>query len=157
MKSVDLKNILNKGLFPVKFMGDVTTVNAAANADKVYYFKPSFACRLINATLHVVTAPGASTTLVIRKITAVENPTPAPDQIVVNSSYDGDAVSNSDLITLASGTSNEVIIPGKPDAHYSSANNAFYPDNDDALLITFSDTNHDTLMVGELELEFLPL
>lgn len=157
MKSVDLKNILNRGLIPVKFTGAVTTSNAAANADKVYYFKPSFACKLLNATLHVVTAPGGSSTLVISKVTDVITPTPDQDVITLNDSFDGDAVSNSDLITLATGTSNEVIVAGKPDAHYSSANNAFYPDNDDALLITFSDTNHDTLMVGELELEFLPL
>lgn len=157
MKSVDLKNLLNRGVFPIKFTGRVTTSNSAANADKVYLFKPSFPCRLVNSTLHIVTAPGANSTLVISKVKDVIYPTPPLDEITVQNSYDGDAVSNSDIITLATGTSNEVIVAGKPDANYLSANNVFLPENNDALLITFSDTNHDTLMVGELELEFLPV
>lgn len=157
MNSVDLKNILAKGHLPIKYLGSVTTSNAAANADKVYLFKPSFPCKLINATLHVVTAPGGSSTLVISKLKDVIHPTPPLDEITAQNSYDGDAVSASDLITLATGTSNEAIIAGKPDANYSSANNVFLPENNDALLITFSDANHDTLMVGELELEFLPV
>ena len=157
MRSEDLKNVLNRGNFPIKFTGKVTSSAAADNADKVYLFKPLVPCRLLGANLRIVTAPGGASTLVISKVKDLKNPSPPPDEIVLKGNYGGTAVTNSNLITLATGTTNNVTVQGKPDAHYSSANNAFLPENDDALLITFSDANHDTLMAAELELEFLPI
>lgn len=158
MKSVNLKNIINKGLVPIKIVGAVTTGNSS---NTLYYVKPSVRCKLIGAKLHVVTASGAnlSSPGLLTKETAVTDPSLPVDTVTISTNINaGTAVDgvflNFATTDVAAAKTVKVATPG---ANHAGTENDFNPAEDDALLILFPKTSNSTLMVATLELEFLPV
>ncbi len=158
MISKDYAKLDNHKLTPFKVFGSITTPAAATNADYYYYVKPSVRCRLVNAVLHIVTGPGTDVTLLFTKKTAMIDPDLPYDTVTASTNVaDGTAVASTDLIQIATGTANTININCIPGANYSSSANVFDPSTNDAVYIKVPDTNSDTLLVGELELEFMPV
>lgn len=158
MRSKDNRKLQALLRQPFKITGAVVTSNAAANADKVYYLKPAVPCKLLSGKLHIVTGPGAGVTIAITKETAVTDPDLPYNTIKINTAITaGTAVSSDDLLKIATGTANTITIQSIPGANYADAVNYFNPKNNDALVITIPDANHDTVMAATLELEFLPI
>lgn len=158
MISKDYAKLVTHEVTTFKVFGSITTPAAATNADYYYYVKPSVRCRLVNAVLHIVTGPGAGVTLLFTKETAMTDPDLPYDTVTASTNVtDGTAVGSTDLLNLATGTANTININCIPGANYSSAANVFEPSTNDAVYIKVPDTNHDTLLVGELELEFMPV
>ena len=159
MKSVDLKNIVNSGLVPVKITGAVTTGKGAAT---LYYLKPSFRCKLLSAKLHVVTASGANlgSAALITKETAVTDPDLPLDRITISTNVTaGTAVSNDNFLNFAVAdvAAATIVKLATPQANHATAENDFNPEEDDAILILFPATGNATLMVATLEIELLPV
>lgn len=159
MKSVNLKNIINKGLVPIKIVGAVTTGNSS---NTLYYVKPSVRCKLIGAKLHVVTASGAnlSSPGLLTKETAVTDPSLPVDTVTISTNINaGTAVNNDDFLNFATTdvAAAKTVKVATPGANHAGTENDFNPAEDDALLILFPKTSNSTLMVATLELEFLPV
>jgi hypothetical protein len=159
MKSIDLKNILNKGLLSVKITGAVTTGNSK---DTLYYVKPSFRCKVLGAKLYVVTASGANlgSKALITKETAVTDTDLPLDTVTISTNITaGTVVDNDDILNfavadVAGAKTTKIATPG---ANHAGTENDFDPDDNDAILILFPATSNATLMVATLELELQPL
>ena len=158
MLSKEYAKLDNHNKTTFKVLGSITTPAAATNDDYYYYVKPSVRCRLINAVLHIVVGPGAGVTLLLTKETAMTDTDLPFDTVTISTNVsDGTAVASTDLLNIATGTANTININSIPGANYSSADNYFEPSTNDAVMIKVPDTNNDTLLVGELELEFMPI
>lgn len=159
MESKDYRKLLALAKHPFKIVGSVTTGNGAAT---LYYVKPSVPCKLIGAKLNVITASGANlgSAALLTKETGVTDKDLPYGKITISTNITaGSAVSNDDFMqfAVASVATAKVTVAGLPQANFLGTENNFDPKLNDALLILFPATSNATLMVGSLELEFLPL
>lgn len=153
-----LSQIANMENSTVKFYGTVGSLQAGTTT---YYFKPDFKCKLVGARLHVQTAAGANLTATgkVTKETDVTDTDLAHNTITCNTSISaGTAVSNDDLLQLAvAAVASLGTVAFYPGANYATSENHFYPEDKDAVRVDFAGGNNATLLVGFLELEFLPI
>lgn len=148
MQSKDRSRLMNMAKVPFKVVLRVPVLGAAAAN---YHYMPSIPCQLIDAKAMIKVAPGATKTVAISKetIAALDTPT---DKLV--SGATGEAVSNSTLASIVTGTTNNVSVNAVPGANYQTARQIDRATREALkIAIPASSTNLDT----ELILEFMPV
>lgn len=117
MESKVLSKIANSPLLTIKVL---KVIAGSTSAAKPFYFKPSFPCRLVNATLMVKTASAATApTLAITK--SIVTQLDCPKDVIVEGITEDSAVSNSAVMNIATGTTNNAVVGATPGANYQTA------------------------------------
>lgn len=162
MDSSTLVKIQNSPLIPLKVLGNIT---GSTSDYVVYHFKPSYPCRIIGAQLNVITASGGELipesdpaayiypSLSISKA-IVTDPHCIKDAIVSDVTTSS-AVSDSAILSLDTGASDNTHIPANPGDDYQTAKDIDVEANEAILIILGQCT--DNALVGTLILEIQPL
>lgn len=152
--SKGMASAINQEKHTLKLYG---TLVGDASATKHYYFKPSFACRVVNAALLISTAAGAALSAVgtLTKETAVT--TISPDTLTKKTATGvGTAVSDDDLMKCPVGVNSLGKLHFYPGANYQGTENRFYPEKNDAMIVSLT-FQSGTALSSVLELEVQPI
>jgi len=162
MDSPTLVKIQNSPRQTLKVLGNIL---GSTSDYVVYLYKPSYPCRIIGAQLNVIAASGGELipesdpeayiypALAISKA-IVSDPQCVKDSIVTGISITS-AVSDSDILSLDTGASDNTHIPANPGDDYQTAQNIDV-EAEEALFIKLEQCT-TTALSGTLILEIQPL
>lgn len=150
MQTKDRSRLMNMGRVPFKVAVPITGDTKAA---KVYYYKPSFPCRLLDITVKVRgNAPGGSSGAITITKSIVGDLSAIMDKVITGVT-ETSAVSSSALMSAAPNSAGSVA--GVVGANYDTAN-AVDPSAAEALKINIAQCTTNALN-AVLILEFLPV
>lgn len=151
MQTKDRNRLMNMGRVPFKV---ATHIGGATAGAIVYYYKPSFPCRLIDITVKVIgTAPASSSGGITITKSIVDDFSAQMDKVITGVT-EKSAVTNSTLMTAVTNSANSSV-GGIVGANYHTAN-AVDSATMEALKISIAKCT-TTALDAVLILEFLPV
>ena len=165
---MESKHLAKLGRYPgmtMKVIAPIASINAAANNNVIYYYKPSIPCKLVGAKMHVlvVAAVALSAVATIVKQTALTDSDLKRDILTVGTLITaGTAVTGTDMLKFAttsvSAAANVTALP-TPGANLMAAETNLNPETNDAIVVTLPCLANaaGALLSAWLELELMPI
>ena len=156
MDSNTLTKIQNSNNLTHKVVSDIW---GSTDGEAIYHYKPSYPCRIISAGLNLIAASAGSGDPEVFPVIAigkaiVTEPECSRD-VVLSGITEDSAVSDSEILTIATGGSDLAYIQAAPGADYQTAKD-IDPDANEALKIAIEQCT-TTALQATLILEIQPL